>query len=141
MFTIDASVWVNADSSSEPGWAASRAFLDRVAAASMPVVVPTLLLVEVAAAISRAKRNAELAREYSERMTAIPFVRWIVLDEAMAGRAAALAADHGLRGADAVYAAVAVTHACELVSLDPEHLTRLTPVLRVRTPSQHMALD
>ena len=36
-----------------------------------------------------------------------------------------LAAEHGLRGADAVYAAVAIEAGCTLVSLDGEHLTRL----------------
>lgn len=139
MLTIDASVWVNADSPHEPASAASRAFLDRIAAAQTRIIVPTLLRVEVAGAISRVRKDAPLALEYSERLSALPFVRWIALDDSMAARAAALAAAHGLRGADAVYAAVALAHDCELISLDHEHLTRLATVLRVRTPSQQFA--
>lgn len=139
MLTIDASVWVNADSPTEPESAASRTFLDQVAASGTTVVLPTLLRVEVSAAISRTRKDATLAREYSERLAALPFVRWISLDAALAAQASVLAADHGLRGADAVYAAVALAHGCDLISLDREHLSRLASVLRVRTPSQSLA--
>ena len=93
-----------------------------------------MLRVEVAAAIGRTRRDAALARAFSEKLAALPFVRWVSFDLALAATAAGLAADHGLRGADAVYAAVAITHGCELISLDQEHLTRLATVLRVRTP-------
>jgi predicted nucleic acid-binding protein len=136
MLTVDASVWVNADSPTEPESASSRAFLDQVAAARTSIVVPTLLRVEVAAAISRTRKDVALARDFSEKLAALPFVRWIALDASLAARASVLAADHGLRGADAVYAAVALTHGCDLISLDREHLTRLASVLKVRTPSQ-----
>ncbi|MBI5762898.1 MAG: PIN domain-containing protein [Planctomycetes bacterium] len=139
MLTVDASVWVNADSPAEPESAASRAFLDQVAAARTTIVVPTLLRVEVAAAISRTRKDAALAREYAEKLVALPFVRWISLDPLLAMQASTLAADHGLRGADAVYAAVAMTYGCDLISLDREHLTKLAPVLQVRTPSQSLA--
>jgi predicted nucleic acid-binding protein len=139
MLTVDASVWVNADSPSESESTASRAFLDQVAAERTPVFLPTLLIVEIAAAISRSPKNPALARQYSEKLAALLFVRWIVLDQSVADRASAIAAEHGVRGADAVYAAVAVMQGCKLVSLDREHLTRLTSVLQVRTPSQMMA--
>lgn len=139
MLTVDASVWVNADSPAEPESASSRAFLDQVAAARTTIIVPTLLRVEVAAAISRTRKDAALAREFSEKLAALPFVRWIALDPSLAARASGLAADHGLRGADAVYAAVAMAHGCDLISLDQEHLTRLVSVLKVRTPSQSLA--
>jgi predicted nucleic acid-binding protein len=138
MLTVVASVWVNADSPAEPESASSRAFLDQVAVTSTPIIVPTLLRVEVAAAIGRTRKNAALAREYSEKLAALPFVRWISLDPSLAAQAAALAANHGMRGADAVYAVVAIVHGCDLVSLDREHLTRLASVLQVRTPSQSL---
>src|SRR5437764_1880176 len=120
MLTVDASVGVNADSPAEPENLSSRAFLDQIATARTTIFVPTLLRVEVAAAISRTRKDAALAREYSEKMAALPFVRWIALDLSLAAQASALAADHGLRGADAVYAAVAIAHGCDLISLDHE---------------------
>src|SRR4051812_7264690 len=100
MLTIDASVWVNADSPTEEGSEGSRAFLDQVASTGVQVIVPTLLRVEVAAAISRTRQDSALAREYARRLAQVPFIQWVSLDEQLAEKATILAANHGLRGAD-----------------------------------------
>lgn len=135
MLTIDASVWVNADSPSEPGYAESRALLDLVFARRWPVIVPTLLTIEVAGTISRTRGDAVLAEDMATAMLALPTVRWVALDEPLARRGVELAARHRLRGADSVYAAVALVHRCDLISLDKEHLTRLPPVVPTFTPA------
>ena len=135
MFTIDASVWVNADSPAEPHQPDSRALLDLLFARGLSIVVPTLLPAELAGAIARTRGDSALAEEMATALLALPTVRWIALDDALARRAAELAARHRLRGADAVYAAVALTHGCELVSLDREHLTRLAAVVPTLTPA------
>ncbi len=140
MFTIDASVWVNADSPSEPGHAASRSLLDALARARTPVVVPTLLPVEFAGVISRTRGQPELARAMAEAMLGLDFVRWIALDAQTARGALELAAARRLRGADAVYAAVAAAHGCVLVTLDQEQLTRLPPAVRTMTPEDALAM-
>lgn len=54
MFTIDASVYINALNLAEAGSADSQAFLDHVYRRGVAVVEPVLLLVEVAAAVARA---------------------------------------------------------------------------------------
>ncbi|MYD74769.1 MAG: type II toxin-antitoxin system VapC family toxin [Chloroflexi bacterium] len=46
-----------------------------------------------------------------------------------------MAAQHGLRGADAVYAAVAKQAASTLITLDNEHLTRLTDIITTCIPA------
>jgi predicted nucleic acid-binding protein len=130
---------MNADSPAEPNHQASRALLDQIAANQLSVIVPTLLLVEVAGVINRTRGDAALGSRYAEAMRQLPFIQWVALDEAMAVRASALAATRALRGADAVYAAVAVAYGCELISLDREHLTRLPPVLRTSTPAEVIA--
>ncbi|HZZ41913.1 MAG TPA: type II toxin-antitoxin system VapC family toxin [Tepidisphaeraceae bacterium] len=140
MLTIDASVWVNADSPEEQNSASSREFIDRVKANRIPVVVPMLLKVEVAATIGRATKDAVLAREFAERLTALKLMRWVVLDDVNADVAVKLAGEHGLRGSDAVYAAVALSHQCVLISLDREHLSRMKGVLPVYTPAQAMGM-
>lgn len=63
-FTVDTSAWINGFISSEPGHAISRAFLDRLVLAPVPIVVPTLLRVEVAGAIA-----------FAEAVASLPFVR------------------------------------------------------------------
>jgi predicted nucleic acid-binding protein len=63
----------------------------------------------------------------------------VALDEALGEQARALAAQYGLRGADAVYAAVAQQAGCTLISLDHEHLTRLGNIVTVHTPATALA--
>ncbi len=61
-------------------------------------------------------------------MTVLP------LDVELGQQARKLAAQYGLRGADAVYAAVAHQVGSTLISRDNEHLTRLNGIITVRTP-------
>lgn len=61
MFTIDANVWISAELPNESEHRASLAFLDGVARANAIIVLPTLLLVEAAASISRVRRDSALS--------------------------------------------------------------------------------
>ena len=139
MYTVDASVWVNAFDQREQGHAISRQLLDLLSAQALPIVVPNLVLAEVAGAISRTRHDPVPARTFATALNQLPNVTVRVLDEALAQEALVLAAQYGLRGADAVYAAVAVAAGCILITLDNEHLTRLVDVMRVCTPAVALA--
>lgn len=135
MFTIDASVWVNAFDQRETGHAASRQFLELVRHQARPIIVPTLVLVEVAGAVSRTRQDPAGAQAFAQALSHLPGLTQRPLDVALANRALSLAARHGLRGADAVYAAVAAEAGCRLVTLDNEQLTRLVGVVDALTPA------
>ena len=98
--------------------------------------VPYLLLVEVAGAISRTRANPMQGHAFATAFENLPNVTFVALDSSLAQQAQRLAAQHGLRGADAVYAAVAVQARAVLLSLDNEHITRLRGVVEVRTPAE-----
>ncbi len=72
-------------------------------------------------------------------LSRLPHVTVRVLDEPCVLHALTLAAQQGLRGADAVYAAVAQDAGSTLVTLDNEHLTRLADLLPVCTPAAALA--
>ena len=71
LLTLDASVFVAACHRHEPGHAASRAFLDELRTAAVPLIEPAILPVEVAAALRRAGDNATLAKEFAEAILAL----------------------------------------------------------------------
>ena len=118
MFTVDASVWVNAFDHKEPGHQTSRRFLETVQEESFPIFVPHLLRIEVAGAIGRSRSDPTRAQQFATALARLPNVTLLSLDEELAQAALELAAQHALRGADAVYAAVAQQTDCILVSLD-----------------------
>jgi predicted nucleic acid-binding protein len=134
MYSVDTSVWVNSFDQREAEHSISRQVLHALAAQNLPVFVPSLVLVEVAGAISRTRQDAVQAVAFATALSQLPNVTFVALDDALARQALTLAARHSLRGADAVFAAVALRESCTLISLDHEHLTRLQTVVRVRTP-------
>src|SRR5436305_14917595 len=135
MYTIDASTWVNACDDREPGHEISRELFELLTDRMLPIVVPSLVLAEVAGAISRTRHDPDGAQAFAEALGNLPNVTVLALDTALANRALVLAAQRGLRGADGVYAAVAEHAGCRLVTLDGEQLTRLVGVVEVATPA------
>lgn len=139
MYTVDASVWVNAFDQREQGHDTSREVLEVLRDRALPVFVPNLLLVEVAGAISRTRNNPAQAQDFAMNLLNLPNVAFVPLDEVLAIQALALAAQHRLRGADAVYATVAAQSGSTLISLDHEHLTRLVGIVPTRSPADALA--
>ncbi len=134
-FVVDASVFLNAFNPSETGHADSYRFLDRLQAGAIPTISPTLLLPEVAAAIGRGRQDTELAQAFARTLSRLAHLVLVPLEIGLAQQAADIAAQYRLRGADAVYAAVALRFACPLVTLDDEQRQRLVKVLPTTTPA------
>jgi predicted nucleic acid-binding protein len=129
---IDASVFVASARSDEPNYLLSRKFLRD--AQTQEIYCPTLVLTECAAAIARQTKDPSLAEELVRIIEDFPGIYLISLDIPMARKAAQIAVEHRLRGADAVYVAVAVTFNAALISWDQEMLKRCPPAVETMTP-------
>jgi predicted nucleic acid-binding protein len=123
----------------EIGHAESTAFLFWVRNARPRLFLPTLVMAEVAAALSRTGSKPSLAQQYAMAVSQLPNTVMVVLDEGLARQAAALGAQHKLRGADAVYLASATLFAAELVTLDREQLRRGAAIVQTLAPAEFMA--
>lgn len=135
-YTIDASVFVNAFNPHERGHAESLRLLAVLQESADPIVVPTLLIAEIAAAVARASDDHIGALRYAQATAALGNLTQVALTPALARRAAELAAMHRLRGADAVYLAVTRRYATVLISRDREQLARGSTVALCYTPEQ-----
>ncbi len=138
-YTIDASVFVNAFNPQEDGHLQSLQILTAIQERGDPMIVPTLLLAEVASAVARGSDDSAGAIRYAIATAALPHLTLVTLTPAMARQAAELAAAHRLRGADAVYLTVARRYGTTLVSRDEEQRTRGVGVALCQTPEE--ALD
>ncbi len=72
MYTVDASVHISALNPAEAGSADSQAFLAQVQRQRVPTFCPTLLLVEVAAAIARALDDTGRAVALATELRGLP---------------------------------------------------------------------
>jgi len=135
-FTIDASVFVNAFNPHEEGHAESLAALTAIQERGDPVIVPTLLLPEIAAAVARASDDSDGALAYANATAGLSHLTLVTLTPTMARQAAELAAKHRLRGADSIYVAVARRYGTTLVSRDDEQRSRGSIVVACQTPEE-----
>lgn len=127
---------MNAFNPHERGHAESLRILGAIQERGEPIIVPTLLIAEIASAAARASDDTRGALQYANATAALPHPTLISLTPAMADAAAELAAAHRLRGADAVYLAVARRYATTLISRDDEQVARGSEVVPCRTPEQ-----
>jgi predicted nucleic acid-binding protein len=139
LLTIDASVFVSAARPSEMGHAESTAFLAWVRKTRARLFLPTLVMAEVAAALSRTRSDPGLAQQYALAVGQLPNTVMVALDEGLARQSAAIGAQHRLRGADAVYLASAALFAAELVTPDREQLERGNAIVQTLTPADFLA--
>jgi predicted nucleic acid-binding protein len=139
MYTLDANIFARDADPADPLHVICRDLLQVLDQQQVQIVVPNLVLAEVAATISRTRRDPIRGRLTAQALAAFEHVQRISLDDALAQEAAELAADRARRGADAVYVAVARRHGCALVSLDREQRERAAAVVRVLTPDEAFA--
>lgn len=139
MWTLDTSVYVRAADPNDPDQAICQALIDALDGQAAPIIVPRLLLAEVAGAIRRVTRDPIRARLAIDTLGSMPHIQLIPLDDVLIDTAAEIAADYALRGADATYVAVARQYNCTLVSLDREQRERAAAIVTTRTPAEALA--
>lgn len=136
MWTPDASIFVRAADANDPDQAVCQALLDGLDRTGASTIVPRLLIAEVAGAVRRITRDPIRARLAFDSLRFMPSLQFVTLDDVLLDEAALIAADRALKGADAVYVAVARRHGCTLVTLDRE---RAAPVVAVVAPHEVLA--
>ena len=136
MFVVDASVWVARFVESDRFHAASLAWIIDSVGSVRPIHAPLILLPEVAGPIARVTGRQNGIADAIRAIVDAPGVFLSPLDDHLAGASWRLAAELGLKGADAVYVALAQNLGFPLVTWDREQLERAPDVISVRTPTE-----
>jgi predicted nucleic acid-binding protein len=131
---VDASVWVSRFVTHDAHHLSAARWLAAAALAGGLLVAPALVLPEVAGPIGRMTGRPGLARRAVRQLLRIHGVRIVAVDHELAAAAARLAGDRRLRGADAVYVALARRLGLPLLTLDGEQMERGAAVIDVRRP-------
>ncbi len=136
MYVVDASVWVSYFIKSEVAYTASRSWVARQAEVGVPILGPSHVLAEIAGAVSRRTGHQDLGRVTSTLVSGLPGFRIVAIDQELADLSASVAATLQLRGADAVYVALALLADVPLVTWDKQQLTRGARVAQTLTPEE-----
>jgi predicted nucleic acid-binding protein len=134
MVVIDASVWVSRLVSQDVHHDASRRWLEEYTEHGGRIITPALLLPEVAGAISRRTGESKLANQVVKQLQRLPLLQLVSVDQRLGQAAARLAANLGLRGADAVYVAVAEQLTVPLLTWDKEQIDKAGKLVQAVTP-------
>ena len=132
---VDASVWVSRLIPADAHHAVSSAWLQQRALIGQPLVSPVIVLSEITGAIARRIGKPEIAHNALAGILRLPALRLVDINRQLAQSAAELAADYRLRGADAIYVALARELSLPLVSLDIEQRERVSSVVTTLAPT------
>ena len=135
MYVVDASIWVSYFMQPEENHLASRDWVSRQADAGIPILGPSHVLAEISGAVTRRTGREELGLVSSTVISRLPDFRLIPIDRELADVSASIAASVRLKGADAVYVALAMLMNSPLVTWDNEQLTRAAPIIETLTPA------
>jgi predicted nucleic acid-binding protein len=133
---VDASVWVSRLVPQDTHHAASRRWFESFTAEGGRLVAPILLLPEIAGAISRRTGAPDLAHQAVQSLQRMRTLRLVALDRRLGQAASQLAADLGLRGADATYVAIADQLKIPLLTWDNEQVEKAGKRITVLMPDQ-----
>ena len=135
MIVIDASVLIAVFLVPDVHHAVSRAWFGQQVTAGATFAAPMLLLTELAGAISRRTGDPALGRAAVAWFTQLPESHFFPVDDPLWQQATEFAAALGLRGADAVYVALAAQLQIPLLTWDREQRERSAQHIDAREPS------
>jgi len=135
MMVVDASVWIGLLLPDDLHHAASRRWVRAWGEAGGIITAPTIFLPEVAGAIARRTRNTGFGTRVIADILADPTVYLVAVENELAEAAGAIAATHRLRGADAVYVALAAHLGVPVITWDQEQIERTADVISALTPA------
>ena len=134
MAVIDASVYISLVNAHEKAHASSWTWFEDTLTRDERIVAPVILLAEVASALSRGIGDPKLVNNALVQLRESSLIELVPVTRNLTEFAAVIAAEHRIRGCDAVYAAVAAQLDDALVTLDRQQLKRAASVIRVRKP-------
>jgi predicted nucleic acid-binding protein len=128
---IDTSAWISRLLPTDSNHAAARKWIDQHLLSGGLLVAPVLFVTEVAAAISRQTGRPVLARRAVTQLYNLPQMSLVPIDQALVEIATNLAANLGIRGADALFVALAQQLNIPLVTFDTEQIQK--PIETIQT--------
>jgi len=134
MPVLDASVYVALVNAEEAAHAESFTWFRHMVEEGAIITAPCIILTEVAAALSRGLNDPALALQVVENLKQSKIITLMPVSQSLAELAAMIAAQHRIRGCDAIYVALAQQTGDDLVTLDQQQLARGAAIVHTHPP-------
>jgi predicted nucleic acid-binding protein len=131
---VDTSVWISRILEDDSNHQAAKAWTDSYLLNGGILIAPALFVTEIAAAISRQTRQPSYARAIIAQLHGMFNLQLVAIDEELIDGATEIATDLGLRGADALFVALAARLNVPLVSFDNEQLLKSVALIETIRP-------
>ncbi|MDQ3011614.1 MAG: PIN domain-containing protein [Acidobacteriota bacterium] len=135
-YTIDASVFISSARTEETHHVVSVEFLNQLRRRQPVVFCPSIILAECSAAIARRTGDLVLAQDMVLLVKNFVGMNLVPISIPLAERAAQVAANQRLRGADSVYVAITDESGATLITWDHEMLKRAPAIVTTITPDE-----
>ncbi len=136
MFVVDASVWASLFIVDDAHHVATRRWLDQVIDREEAICAPISMLAELGGAVARRLTDSLAGRQAVNAVLQLPNLHLDSVDESLGLLGGQLAVDLRVRGADALYLALAVRLAIPLVTWDRGQRERGSGVVRTLSPEE-----
>jgi predicted nucleic acid-binding protein len=131
---VDASVWVSALRPQDAAYDISDTWIANWTEQNGTIYVPSLFLSEVGGAVSRRSQSPALGVLAIEEILRDASIHVMPVTVELARLAGLRAAELFIRGADAIYVALAEQNRVPLITWDREQLSRASALIDVRAP-------
>jgi len=116
----------------------SKKLMDKIEEKKSLVILPEIVLPEVASAIARGTEDENKALNFVDKLMELSNFVFIPVDRELSVFASEIAARYGLRGCDSIYVAVTQLFGSKLITLDKEQKERASKIVEVKTPEEEL---
>lgn len=140
MYCLDASVITNSVIEKEEHHEFSKKLLDKIEEEKILVIVPEIILPEIASAIARGTDDEKKALDFVNKLVEFPNFIFIPVDRELALLSSDIAAKYRLRGSDSIYVSICKLFELKLITLDKEQKERAIKVIEVKTSKEELEI-
>lgn len=135
MYTLDASVFLSDLDTNSAHHSSCNTLMGYLHTTITPIVVPSLILAELASVLSQELHDPRQARLVVSLLRSMQHIRLVGLNDGLAQDAVDIASSYELSACSAIYVAVARQFDATLVTLDQHVYERVAAIVPVMTPA------